>query len=203
MQDFSTELVRRSRARRDPRDRILDATAGLLDERGLFDFSFRDVAERAGVGLATVYRHFADQKALLGALTQRLRQERQADVAPLIDLIGEHPDWRFWLRKAFETEYRLRVSRPGSRIPRRVLGFVAELDPINEPFRYSVSERVGAAFRQRRPDLPHRMAHLLAATAVATAVSLMDMACAAGPDAPDIVEQAVQMLLRYLEPHLD
>jgi AcrR family transcriptional regulator len=49
------------------RDLILDALAGLIAEGRLAEFSVQDVADRAGVSLRTVYRHFASREALLDA----------------------------------------------------------------------------------------------------------------------------------------
>lgn len=54
--------------------RILDAAAELFAERGL-QVSLDDVAERAGVGVGTVYRRFADREALIDALFQARVEE--------------------------------------------------------------------------------------------------------------------------------
>jgi AcrR family transcriptional regulator len=51
------------------RQRILSAAAEVFGERGL-DATLDDVARRAGVGVATVYRRFPDKEALVGELFQ-------------------------------------------------------------------------------------------------------------------------------------
>src|SRR5215472_15564132 len=54
------------------RVRILAAAAEVFTERGLHA-SLDDVADRAGVGVGTVYRRFPDKEALVEALfTERL-----------------------------------------------------------------------------------------------------------------------------------
>src|SRR5262249_48688928 len=54
------------------RQRILRAAAEVFTERGL-QATLDDVAERAGVGVGTVYRRFPDKEALVEALfTERL-----------------------------------------------------------------------------------------------------------------------------------
>ena len=53
------ELPRRRDARR-TRDRLLDAAGELLEASGPH-FTLPDLARYAGVGTATVYRHFVDQ----------------------------------------------------------------------------------------------------------------------------------------------
>ncbi|HEY8286131.1 MAG TPA: TetR family transcriptional regulator [Chloroflexota bacterium] len=47
--------------------RILDAAGLVLAERGL-DMEMDEVAERAGVGVGTLYRHFANRDALVRAI---------------------------------------------------------------------------------------------------------------------------------------
>ncbi|NBH12136.1 TetR/AcrR family transcriptional regulator [Amycolatopsis sp. SID8362] len=49
------------------RDRLLTAAGPVLAEHGA-DASMRDIARRAGVGLATLLRHFPTREALLEAL---------------------------------------------------------------------------------------------------------------------------------------
>lgn len=59
------------------RERILDAVAAELEERGGLDgVSNRLIAERAGVTEITVYRHFASRDALLAAMWTRINAER-------------------------------------------------------------------------------------------------------------------------------
>ncbi|MGI8591373.1 MAG: TetR/AcrR family transcriptional regulator [Nakamurella sp.] len=48
------------------RARLLKAADELVAERGL-DISFNGLAHRSGVGVGTVYRHFADKGALVTA----------------------------------------------------------------------------------------------------------------------------------------
>jgi len=61
------------------RRRLLDAAGDLIAERGV-DVPLHDVAERAGVGVGTLYRNFADRDALLIALGDRSAQ-RFKDIA--------------------------------------------------------------------------------------------------------------------------
>jgi AcrR family transcriptional regulator len=52
-------------------DTLLDAAAELLAAHGLRRWSMEDVAERAGLGRATVYRRFASREALVHAALGR------------------------------------------------------------------------------------------------------------------------------------
>lgn len=69
--------VRRERAGQ-TRERIVAAGAALVHEFPIWDWSgltFRAVAERAGVGERTVYRHFPTERDLHAAVMRRLQAE--------------------------------------------------------------------------------------------------------------------------------
>lgn len=50
------------------RDRILEAVAAIISEGRILDFSVKEVADRAGVSYASVYRHFPTRESLLEAI---------------------------------------------------------------------------------------------------------------------------------------
>jgi AcrR family transcriptional regulator len=48
-------------------DAVLDATADLIAEQGPMSVTMSAIAERAGIGRATLYKYFADVESILGA----------------------------------------------------------------------------------------------------------------------------------------
>jgi AcrR family transcriptional regulator len=52
---------------RDNRDRVLEAARGLFAERGIADVTMREIARRAEVGPATLYRRFPAKQLLVEA----------------------------------------------------------------------------------------------------------------------------------------
>jgi AcrR family transcriptional regulator len=66
----------RADARRN-RERILCATARLVDQRGIDGISMDDVAAEAGVGKGTLYRRFGDRSSLLRALIEEPERDFQ------------------------------------------------------------------------------------------------------------------------------
>jgi AcrR family transcriptional regulator len=82
-------------------DRILDATARLLDEVGYTALTTKEVARRAEVPIGTLYQFFPGIDGLLGALaernlehfmnrlTRRMEAERPSDIATMVDLAVE------------------------------------------------------------------------------------------------------------------
>jgi AcrR family transcriptional regulator len=71
----------RSDARRN-RERVLSAAEEVLAAEGL-SASMRTIAERAGVGLGTIYRHFPTQEALYREIVLDWRRRLLADAADL------------------------------------------------------------------------------------------------------------------------
>lgn len=60
-------LNHRAKTREETRRKIVEAAIKLHQAKGIASTSMRDVAEQAGVGTVTVYRHFPDDTALVGA----------------------------------------------------------------------------------------------------------------------------------------
>ena len=68
-------MKKRADARGETRDRIVRATMALHDEQGVATTTFADIAERAGVGPATVLRHFPNLGSLVMACGQHVAEE--------------------------------------------------------------------------------------------------------------------------------
>lgn len=134
---------------------IIGACAELVTERRHLDFAMKDVAERSGVSLRTVYNHFPAREDLLDALehdfTRRMR-ERGGPIAADLQGGGD-------LAKA------VRVN----------LELFEELNGVSEAFAQMPMAEVGRdAERQERtqllvdhlsglmPDVPPGEAHLIA-----------------------------------------
>ncbi len=63
----SYQLKRRAESRDRTREKIVEAAIALHQSRGIAATSMGDIAKAAGVGKVTVYRHFPDEAALVGA----------------------------------------------------------------------------------------------------------------------------------------
>jgi AcrR family transcriptional regulator len=73
--------LRDSQAQR-TRDLILDALTSLLSELPADQISTREIARRAGVSQATVYRHYPDRQALLEGLADRVDAGARGEGTP-------------------------------------------------------------------------------------------------------------------------
>lgn len=84
----------RADARRN-RELIMTATRELLLEHGP-DVPLDQIAERAGVSIATLYRRFVDRADLLKALVIEESESVTADIAKLTALIDSGVEWADW-----------------------------------------------------------------------------------------------------------
>jgi AcrR family transcriptional regulator len=75
---------KRAEQEHETRQRIVEATVQLHQELGPAQTTIRAIAERAGVQRVTVYRHFPDERAILGACSNHFMSE------------NPFPDWTPW-----------------------------------------------------------------------------------------------------------
>ena len=75
--------------RRDVRDAILDAAASLVERDGLLAVTMSQIAERTGIGRATLYKYFPDLRAILLAWHERQIAGHLGHLAEIRDRAGD------------------------------------------------------------------------------------------------------------------
>jgi AcrR family transcriptional regulator len=75
--------------RREVRDAILDTTAALAAEQGLLSVTMSKIAEKTGIGRATLYKYFPDIKAILFAWHERQIDGHLEHLAEIRDQAGD------------------------------------------------------------------------------------------------------------------
>src|SRR5829696_4700292 len=71
------------------RDAILDTTAELVTENGLLSVTMSRIAEKTGIGRATLYKYFPDVEAILLAWHERHVSGHLEHLAELRDQAGD------------------------------------------------------------------------------------------------------------------
>jgi len=74
--------------RRAVRDATLDATAQLVAQHGLLSVTMSQIAERTGIGRATLYKYFPDVEAVLTAWHERQISSHLEQLAEVRDRAG-------------------------------------------------------------------------------------------------------------------
>jgi AcrR family transcriptional regulator len=198
---------RRPQARgRVTRARLLAAAEELFTRRGYAGTGVSDIAERAGIGVGTVYHHFADKRAILLDLIDdwgdRLAARRRSEL-DLERFMGDDARQaiRHWLRRSYE---RLR-KEPSLYL---VVLALAERDPEVRS-RYQRIEQMGALrirelveFGQRRGLMRRQLdgasAAFLCQAAIDMAATQLLVREVTDPDPDRVLEELTDMLCRYL-----
>jgi AcrR family transcriptional regulator len=109
---------------------ILDATRELITELGFADLRLEHVAARAGVGKATIYRHWASKEALVLEVVLEL-------AAPVLE-IPDLGDTRRELLAAVSNVVRGLTKTEFGPVMRALLGQIASNAVFGDPFRATV-----------------------------------------------------------------
>lgn len=182
------------------RDRILDAAALLVGERGWDAVTTRSVAERAGVNQALIHYHFGSmevllREAVLGAMTREL----ELAVAPLFGAVPIADGLRSLGRE-------MATIDPTS--PRGVLFIEALLRTARDP---AMNEAMAAELQAFRRQFAERLASEAAQGRVRTDIPMVALSAALTAaldglllhriaDPTTDLSSAVEALIRSLEP---
>jgi len=187
--DAAPEAIARPRGRRREADReplILDAASELLDEIGYDHLRVQDVADRAHVGLATIYRRWstkqdlviaamrrakssvvraetddarADLEALLREMTHEIFGPKSCFVVGFITALRNDPELGRVFRESMLAEMREQLRRPIARVlgdDDPDLDLRADLAPAFLIFRTLIDDRPVDP-----DDLAHRLCGLV------------------------------------------
>jgi AcrR family transcriptional regulator len=77
--------------RREVREAILDSTWALVTEHGLLSVTMSQIAEKTGIGRATLYKYFPDVETILHAWHERHVAGHLDQLSQLRDRAGDRP----------------------------------------------------------------------------------------------------------------
>jgi AcrR family transcriptional regulator len=127
------ELRRRAERQAETRQRIVEATVELHQTLGGGRTTISDIAERAGVERATVYRHFPDERAMFSACTRHfLAQHPPPDPEPWLKIGDPMARLRLGLTEVYA--YRRRTERMADRTDRDLPDLPALRDALAPAF---------------------------------------------------------------------
>lgn len=177
-------------------ERILDACAQLLDEAGYERLSTRAVAARAGVPIGSVYRFFADKRAMADALAHRNLDDFLGRTAARLAAPEAGTGWRAAVEILVDEYTAMKRTAPG----------FALLDfGVPGESNHDLAERLPALLGDRLPADPQQPRVRLALTvAVEAADAALQLAFRTDPAGdPQLVAETKQLLLAYLATVLD
>ena len=182
-------------------NRILTAAGEILASGGYEQFNTTAVAKQAGIGLATIYRHFPDKHSLLTALIDRQQHVRMAKLAPLLSDIATAPDWRQAIAAVVRGMWEFRKTNTATYAIRRASQLSPEFWQWEEDLNKLMTERLKQAILQRCPWQDSGKVTVAARIAVEFSMSMLDMANRTPSQAEDIIENNIRLGIFQLAPY--
>lgn len=183
-------------------ERILDATATVLDKVGSDALTTNLIARTASVNVATLYQYFPNKQAVLLALFRRQNEARMEIGARMLGGMSRSTDWRNRVAQGIRVAAAARRNMGGAAALRLAMRSTpdlmehdrAQLDQLAATL---AKELQGAGVKDEK-------ARLVARCAVEALTALLDLGSGES-DGGDgrTVEQATDMVTAYLTPYLD
>jgi len=99
--NITGSFPKREKKKAETRKKIVDASIELFFERTLGEVTLEDVAERAGIHVQTLYRHFPNKASLMLAGDELWLERFQRYMAGEDEDASTFTIWRNWLNYAF------------------------------------------------------------------------------------------------------
>ena len=184
-------------------DRLLDATAALLEEAGFEALTTNKIAARAEVNVASLYKYFPNKYALIRALAERNMERQRELIALALEKAGEG-DWKKVTDLALDGFLEHLVNEPGYAAVGeaiRVSPALQELETAGFP---AMIEMLEETIRERCLPKARRRVPWVARVVVSTADAvLMAARLEEPPERKKMVDELKRMLVAYLLPIFD
>lgn len=170
--DFPPRKVPTQTRARDRYERILNATAILLEEGGFDALTTNLVAQRADVNIASVYQYFPNKHALVAALAVRMAKEYEAAFSGFAEAFGLADDWRETMRLYLEKLIAVGFGQPGMSAIRQAMQSDPALAQIDRENDEAFIRILATGFTKRRPALGPERSELIARAVVGASLFL-------------------------------
>ncbi|HET7204048.1 MAG TPA: TetR/AcrR family transcriptional regulator [Steroidobacteraceae bacterium] len=183
-------------------ERILDATAELLDKVGTESLTTNLISRTADVNVATLYQYFPNKQAVLLSLFKRQNETRVEIGKQMIGGLARSPDWRRMIGDGVQAVAEARRCAGGATALR--LAMRSSPDLLEHDRKQSVeiagtlsSELVEAGVK---PD----KAMLIARCTIEALTAVLDLwSIDSGGKDDRVLEQAKVLVCAHLEPYFD
>ncbi len=180
-------------------EKILDATAELLDEEGAENLTTERVAERTGVNIATLYHYFPNKLALLFALGQQLAAQQQERLEAIYRRYGVR-EWRDLVDAANDTILEFHRTVKGATAVSRAMQSHAALREIDREQDLRHSELAAALLAQLGIKGSNSKLRTMALVLLQTATAVLDNAMRWYPENADAAMNEVKIMHKqYIE----
>lgn len=196
-EDFLLSIPKQDRARA-ALTRILDAGREILTEDGLPALTTDEIARRAEVNIATLYKYFANREGILGYLALQFSEEQTRSLLGCIATFPITTSWRVVLPALIDTMVQDWVRVPGSRTLQGVFLTDPRLQAEYGQSSLAVSEALrpfAAAWGFQGTDAQWRRLHVVFGDCL---IALLDRAAKSpGPEQAAIIDEMKRLAIAY------
>lgn len=184
-------------------ERILDATAQLLNEVGIESVTTNLIAKAAGVNVATLYQYFPNKQAVLLALFQRQSDLRISAGEAFLTGLASDPNWSKKIEDGIEAVVQLRRVQPGAVALRQAMRSSPDLLEYDLRGTMHAAQTLADELVKASPRLAREEAAIVARCTIETIATLLDYWAISTRQKDDrIVEQLKAMIRNYLGQYL-
>jgi AcrR family transcriptional regulator len=174
--EFTPKKIPTQRRSRETFEALVEACTRLLPEQGYAGTTTNHIADRAGVGIASLYEYFPGKDAIVAQVAERLVQRVLARLADGVPLLLDAPAadaFRLWIELIYATVERekqlvavflYQIPYTNRLEPIRAIG--AQLLELSQQVRQRAGQRV-------RPDLSDATLHLSINLVTSTIMQLL------------------------------
>lgn len=183
-------------------ERILEATADVLDEEGSENLTTERVAERSGVNIATLYHYFPNKLALLYALGDRLARQQEEWLNAIWDRYGEL-GWREVVDAVSDAVLKFHRTVKGATAVSRAMKGHSTLREIDREQDLRQSEAAASLLAQLGIKGSRSQLQKMSLIMLQTATAVLDNALAWDPENADAAMAELKLMhKKYIEHYL-
>ncbi len=184
-------------------EKILNATAELLDEEGHENLTTERVAERCGMNIATLYHYFPNKLALLHALALQFAEQQQEQIDAIYAQRAE-TDWRDTVDKLLDATLEFNRTVKGAAAVSRAMQHYASLRQIDYERDARESEFVASVLAELGFKGSPRDLQLKALVTAEVMTAIVDYSLQFYPERADAAMDEVKLMIKlYIEHYIE
>ena len=179
-------------------DHILDTAVVVLEQDGWEGFTTNVLAERAGIGIQTLYRYFPNKLSVVATLAQRVIGEWNEWYADVDQFFSA--DWEIGAEQAFLLFIEKLKEQPGGVAIRRAMNASHALKELDREDNRRMAERFSVAFFKGLNREPIKDFHFVFLMVIEASLAIIDLVFdSTDKEAKKIIEEFALMQSLFIK----
>jgi len=185
-------------------EKILNATANLLDEVGLDGVNTNLISRRAGVNISAIYKYFPNKYAILSELAIRLNDRQTELVLDYVAELSEPINWEDMLSGVIDTMIKGTRNEKGLIALQSAMLATPGLKAIYRKSNEDVADVFLEAFKKCGVIFPARKKKLIGSCLGEIVPAMLDLSVSRGKRFdPRVIEELKRMQIGYISTYIN